>query len=224
MIALQSMWSRICLVGLLCVASSFAGARQHPDRATEQGEPGQFDYYLLSLSWSPSYCLTHPGDRRQCVGKGYGFVLHGLWPQFESGGYPENCAADAALTPDAEAVGRTLYPSPSLMQHEWQLHGTCSGLSAADYFRIADRALGAVRIPTPFEAPPVALSMTGAQIAANFRAANAGMPEDGLTVACSHGQLSEVRVCLSRDLAIRSCGRRVRSSCPSAAVQVPSSR
>ena len=217
-------WPRICLVGLLCLASSVAGARHHRERNIEGGEPGQFDYYLLTLSWSPTYCLTHPDDRPQCAGKGYGFVLHGLWPQFDSGGYPENCAADTRLSADAEAVGRTLYPSPKLMQHEWQRHGTCSGLEAVDYFRTADRALAAVRIPAPFEAPLATLTMSHGQIAAQFRAANPGMPEDGLTVACSRGELSEVRVCLSRDLTVRSCGRRVRSSCPSAAVQVPSSR
>src|SRR5579862_8734242 len=95
-------------------------ARHHRVANTEGGEPGQFDYYVLTLSWSPSYCLLHPDDRPQCGGKGYGFVLHGLWPQFDSGGYPQYCAADPTLPANAETVGRTIYPSPKLMQHEWQ--------------------------------------------------------------------------------------------------------
>lgn len=215
--------SAITLASLLCGVFSLADAR-HRRAAPIEGTPGQFDYYLLTLSWSPTYCLIHPNDRSECAHRGYGFVLHGLWPQFDSGGYPENCVPDSSLSPSAEAVGRTLYPSPSLMRHEWQRHGTCSGLDAADYFRTADRALAAVRIPSNLSAPATATTLTSAQINAEFHAANTGMPENALTVACSRGELSEVRVCLSRDLQLRSCGRGVRMSCPSGPIEVPSSR
>jgi ribonuclease T2 len=208
---------------LLCCFFPRADARHHRSDV-EGGEPGQFDYYLLTLSWSPTYCLTHNGDRAECGRRGYGFVLHGLWPQFDSGGYPENCQDDAGLSPAAEAAGRGVYPSPKLMRHEWQVHGTCSGLDAVGYFRTADRALAAVRIPEIFAAPPAPAQMTAERIAAAFRQANPGIPQIGLTVACSRGELSEVRICLSRDLMFRPCGRRVRSSCPSAPVQVPSAR
>ena len=210
-------------MGLLCIASTWTIARHHPSRAQE-GEPGEFDYYLLALSWAPTYCRTHLEDRAECAGKGYGFVLHGLWPQFDSGDYPEYCVSDVRLSADAEAVGLTVYPSPKLLRHEWETHGTCSGLDATAYFRTADRALGRVRVPAPFEAPASRFMMTGEQIAAQFRTANPGMPERGLAVACGRGELSEVRVCLSRDLKFRSCGERVRSSCPAAPVDVPAAR
>src|SRR6185437_16251115 len=124
----------------------------------------------------------------------------------------------------AEAAGRAVYPSPNLMRHEWQRHGTCSGLDAVDYFHTADRALASVRIPSNLAAPPTTVTMTSAQVAAEFRAANSGMPQNALTVGCSRGELSEVRLCLSRDLKLRSCGRGVRSSCPSSAIEVPASR
>ena len=208
---------------LVCGIFSLAQARHHRTPTTE-GVTGQFDYYLLTLSWSPTYCLIHPEDHSECARKGYGFALHGLWPQFDSGGYPQNCQSDVSLTPAAEAVGLTVYPSPKLLHHEWQRHGTCSGLDAVDYFRTADRALAAVRIPPSLTAPPASLLMTSAQIAAEFHAANPAMPQHGLTIACSRGELSEVRVCLTRDLMLRSCGRGVRSSCPSFPVEVPSMR
>jgi ribonuclease T2 len=207
---------------LLCLASSVAFARHH-QRAAQESEPGQFDYYLLSLSWSPTYCLTHQDDRAQCAGKGYGFVLHGLWPQYDSGGYPRDCA-DSPLTADAEALGQTLYPSPKLVAHEWAEHGTCSGMDAVAYFRTADRATAVVRIPEVFEAPVTALLMDSEQIASAFRAANPTLPEGSLAVMCSREQLSEVRICLSRTLAVRSCGRGVRSNCPSGPVQIRSTR
>ena len=208
---------------LLLVLSPVALAR-HPRTAPVGGAPGQFDYYLLTLSWSPSYCLVHPGDRNQCQGRGFGFVLHGLWPQFAAGGYPQACAADADLDREAQAVGRTLYPSPTLMRHEWERHGTCSGLSALEYFRTADRALAVAHIPAPFAAPRADQQLQPQQILAAFQAANPGLPPHSMTVACSHGELSEVQLCLTRELTPRSCGRGVRDRCAPGPVRIPSAR
>jgi ribonuclease T2 len=214
---------RFYVLLLLCLGCSIASARHHRHSDFQDGVPGQFDYYLLSLSWSPTYCLTHEDDRAQCAGKGYGFVLHGLWPQYDSGGYPRDCA-DSSLTADAQALGETLYPSPKLVQHEWAQHGTCSGMDAVAYFRTADRATAVVRIPEVFTAPRSMLLMSSEQIASAFRAANPTLLEDDLAVVCSRGQLSEVRVCLNRSLALRSCGRGVRSNCPRVPVQIRSTR
>jgi len=215
-------WTLLLTMGLVC-ASALA---RHHHRAPSAAEAvsGQFDYYLLSLSWSPSYCLTHQEDQVQCGSKGYGFVVHGLWPQYASGGYPQNCATPNTLTPEARRVGNSLYPSPKLVEHEWQRHGTCSGVDAINYFRTVDRAAAAVQVPAALQAPPNEQSLSAAQILAAFHAANARMPENGLIVACSRGELAEVRVCLDRNLAQMACGRGVRTTCPSAAVSVPASR
>ena len=210
------------LLGTLALL--FAGgadARHH--RETRGGSPGQFDYYLLTLSWSPAYCVLHPGDGAQCQGRGFGFVLHGLWPQFDAGGYPQYCG-DPRLPPDAAALGERIYPAPGLVRHEWERHGTCSALGPVGYFQAADRALAAVRIPAPLQAPRADLSMTGSQVMAAFQAANPGLPDHALTVACGRGELSEVRICLTRDLHPRDCGRGVRSSCPASPVLVRAAR
>ena len=212
----------ILIVGL---ASGGAFARHHHrPQGDSEAASGTFDYYLLSLSWSPSYCLTHPDDRSQCGGRGYGFVVHGLWPQYAAGGYPQNCATPNTLTEEARRVGNTVYPSPKLVDHEWQRHGTCSGLDAISYFRTADRAAAVVLFPQALQAPPAEQFMTAAQILAAFHATNPRMPANGLIVACSRGELSEVRVCLDRNLAPTQCGRGVRTTCPSNAVSVPASR
>jgi ribonuclease T2 len=210
-------------VALLVVGASAALARHH-HRTQTDSVAGQFDYYLLSLSWSPAYCLTHAEDRAQCGSKGLGFVLHGLWPQYDSGGYPQNCTTDNTLTGEARSIGRSIYPSPKLVSHEWDRHGTCSGLSAVDYFHTADRSAAAIKIPAMFEAPAANLQMSSGQILDAFRAANPGLPQDSLAVECSQGQLSEMRVCLTRDLKTRSCGRGVRSNCRDTTVQIRSSR
>jgi ribonuclease T2 len=214
---------------VLFAAAGIAYARHHGvhrDSGNSGAAPaiaGQYDFFLLSLSWSPSYCLTHSEDRAQCS-KGYGFVLHGLWPQNSNGGYPENCAPDAPLPADAEARGQTLFPSARLMQHEWQRHGSCSGLDALEYFNTADRALAVVRIPADLDAPTTSLSMDAAQIIAEFRAVNPAVPENGLVVSCNRAELSEVRVCLSKSLKPIECGRGVHSSCPDVALRIPAAR
>jgi ribonuclease T2 len=210
----------------LAVSTGVAEARHHPRSQGDTGAPavaGQFDYYLLSLSWSPSYCLIDRADRAQC-GKGYGFVLHGLWPQDLSGGHPESCAPAAPLSPAAAARGRTLFPSPKLVQHEWERHGSCSGMDAPAYFETADRALAAVKIPPVFDSPRAAQSMSAAQIRSRFRAANPALPDGALAITCRRDELAEVRVCLGKDLAPISCGRGVRSSCPDLALQIPAAR
>ncbi len=83
-------------LGLIFIALTFAAssayARHHQSSANSDSQAGQFDYFVLSLSWAPTYCLTHAGDGAECAGKGYGFVVHGLWPQFDAGGYPEKCS------------------------------------------------------------------------------------------------------------------------------------
>ena len=205
----------ILALGLL---SPLALARHHSHYGASPNAPGHFDYYLLSLSWSPSYCLVHPGDRDQCQGRGFGFVLHGLWPEFNARGHPQNCASNIDLDQEAEAVGRTLYPSPALMQHEWKQHGTCSGLNAVAYFRTADRALAVLHIPSMLEAPRQDQHLLPAQILEAFRAANPTLPPHAMTVTCNRAALSEVRLCLTQGLLPRPCGHAVNDSCPASPI------
>src|SRR5580692_9741169 len=81
---------------LLC-AAGVASAR-HRSHA-EAGTPGEFDYYLLSLSWSPAFCLSSPGAA-ECNGpRRFGFIVHGLWPQYERG-WPQNCDVRGAVPED----------------------------------------------------------------------------------------------------------------------------
>ncbi|HVW71397.1 MAG TPA: ribonuclease T2 [Steroidobacteraceae bacterium] len=219
----STLWRRALVVISLALAATGTQARHHYTGGGT-GEPGRFDYYVLSLSWAPTYCLTHPDDGAECSGRGYGFVLHGLWPQYDAGGYPENCPSQFELSAEAVSRGRTIYPSERLLRHEWREHGTCSGLDALGYLRAADRATASVRIPPPLEAPPSDQSLTAMQVIDLFRSANPQMPDHSMTVSCSRGELAEVHVCLTKDLAVRSCGRGVRTTCPHAAVTLPAFR
>lgn len=232
-LARQSLFAAlICLVSVTAMARHHGG---HPSTPTSQGRgqsggnasvgtAGQFDYYLLTLSWSPTYCVLHPNDVDQCGGKGFGFVLHGLWPQYAAGGYPQNCATPQTLAKEAITYGVHVFPSPKLIQHEWGKHGTCSGFDALGYFKTADSALASVQVPQAMQAPTTTLSMPAADIAAAFVSANPGMSTNSIVVACSGPELAEVRVCLNRDLTPMSCGKGVRSSCRPGAVRMPSAR
>jgi ribonuclease T2 len=185
--------------------------------------PGRFDYYLMSLSWSPSYCLTHFDDAMQCASKGFGFVLHGLWPQNRNGDWIQHCESDAE--PDPATIERTLafMPSRSLIAHEWQTHGTCSGLDPKSYFDLADRAFASVKVPTALATPRSPPALSAAEIVRGFVAVNPRFDERMLSVVCHDGaELVEVRICLDKEtLAPQACSGRVRNSCRSGALKIP---
>lgn len=209
----------LCLLWLL-FAAPIADARD-----TRGFRAGVFDDYLLALSWSPTYCLTHADDAGQCgATKGYGFVLHGLWPQFRAGPYPQDCETRERLTPQAVAFGATIFPSRSLIAHEWQKHGTCSGLDALRYFRLADQARTAIRVPATFESPRRTQTTTAAGIVAAFVGANPGLPAAAVVPVCSGAVLAELRICLDRQLSPLACATNVRSNCGQRPVRVPAVR
>lgn len=182
-----------------------------------------FDYYVLAMSWSPTYCLMHSQDKNQC-GKGYGFVLHGLWPQYKAGGYPQFCQTSEQLSRDAIIYGVSLFPSPSLIRHEWDKHGTCSGMGSLDYFKTADKALASIRVPSSMQAPVKPLFMPAKAIASAIQQANPELPANSVAVSCSGPELSEVRVCMSKDLKAIACGKGVSTACRTGNIRMPSVR
>lgn len=174
-----------------------------------------FDYYLLSLSWSPEHCSSAAGrnDSQQCgPGRQFGFVVHGLWPQNESG-YPEACGPAGTLPKPLVDEMLTLMPSTRLIHHEWEKHGTCSGLPATEYFQKIRSAYQVVKIPAEYRQPGVPVYVAPRKLKQQFLDANPGMTEHSVAVLCSGRYLQEVRVCFSRDLKPRPCGRDVRDRC-----------
>lgn len=202
-------------------ASSAAPARH---RGHGSGIPGQFDYYLLSLSWSPAFCLESP-DGEECHGpRRYGFIAHGLWPQNEHG-WPEHCAVHVPV-PDEVVRGIVdLMPARALIYHEWSAHGTCSGLPPAQFFALVRRAYASIVIPQPLRHPAATLEEPTAAVAAAFLRANPRMAPDSIVVTCSTRgtpELREVRLCLDRNLAPRSCAAdAARSACRAPALLIP---
>ena len=165
--------------------------------------PGQFDYYAVSLSWSPSYCATRR-DADQC-GRGLGFVLHGLWPQYEKG-YPKSCSTEKlpGAVRDSYAA---IFPSPKLIGHEWKEHGTCSGLGPEAYFALSSRLKDKLVIPKHYQQAAAPVRATPGEFVQLFRAANPGNPVNSVLPFCGDGGrfLREVHACYTRDGVARTC-------------------
>ncbi len=186
---------------------------RHP-RGAADSRAG-FDFYLLNLSWSPEFCVTHP-TQPECA-RHLGFVLHGLWPQNADGTYPQHCSEDPP--PSNPADFRDLYPDAGLLRHEWQTHGTCSGLAPERYFETARQAVQEVRIPQQLSGLDHQTSMSPDAILSLFTAANPSLGRESLALSCGNNYLTAVEVCLGMDLHPVAC-QQVRS-CRANSVRIP---
>ena len=180
--------------------------------------PGDFDFYVLALSWSPTHCASEAGQGRdddlQCrSGRAYGFVVHGLWPQFTQG-WPTYCSTDAPRRVGSAVMEAAVKVSPSqkLVQHQWEKHGTCSGLGQGAYFRAAARAAGSVRMPEAFVRPDRPVVTSADAVRQEFLRKNPFLEASALVVTCRRKDIGEVRVCLDKELRPRACSPQVRRS------------
>jgi ribonuclease T2 len=193
-----------------------------------QNTPGEFDYYVLSLSWSPSFC-EEVADRSsggrsqqaQCGGRPFSFVVHGLWPQYEHG-YPESCDRDSWLGRNIMTSMLDLMPAPGLIFNEWKKHGTCSGLSPRAYFDTIRKARAGVKIPPEFIDLADTKTVSPAEVEDAFIKVNPGLSASGVAVTCNRrSRLSEVRICMTKDLQFRACDEADRRSCRRDQVTMP---
>ena len=181
-----------------------------------QDVAGQFDYYVLSLSWQPAWC-SRTGDERDAPecrdGTGRDFTVHGLWPQYDRG-WPQDCATSerAPSRRDSESMA-DIMGAGGLAWYQWQKHGRCTGLSAESYFAATRAALESVTIPQVFDDLDRDISLSPGIVEEAFLEANPGLGPDGVTVTCRDGALAEVRICLTRDLQPRDCAPDARRDC-----------
>jgi ribonuclease T2 len=195
----------------------------------KRGEPGKFDFYLLALSWSPSFCETsrerNPNRTDpQCSSRPYAFVVHGLWPQYERG-FPQNCQVPAPRLPRTIADSMLdLMPSPRLVFHEWDSHGTCTGMSGAQYFDTVRKARVAVTIPVEYRTIGEPLIVKPADVAAAFVRSNPGLSTAALQVSCDGRRLTGVHICMNKNLSFRDCGEVSGRSCRANTVVMPPTR
>ncbi len=196
------------LVLLLAISAAAEPRKRKHSRNEESASAGDFSYYLLSMSWAPDFCAGPTGDKdpRECGrGRKVGFVVHGLWPQSEQGRGPQRCGSARPVSQAIIDVTLRYVPTESLIQHEWANHGTCSGLTSADYFAALRRARDSIKIPAMLQAPAQEQELAPAQIEDEFAKANPSFPKAAFRVSCTRGQLQEARICFNKDLSPRAC-------------------
>ncbi|WP_439156424.1 ribonuclease T2 family protein [Yoonia sp.] len=195
------------LLTALCLIASPAWAND---------ETADFDYYVMSLSWSANWCVLE-GDARnspQCDSTAdFDWILHGLWPQYETG-YPAHCHTNqrapsrAQTTEMADVMG-----TPGLAWYQWNKHGVCAGLPADEYFALARQAFASIVRPPVFRRIDRMITVPASVIEAAFLRDNPSLSADQITITCKDGHIQEARICLTRDLAFRTCGPDVIRDC-----------
>ena len=177
---------------------------------------GAFDYYVLALSWSPTWCALEGEARQspQCdADADFGWVMHGLWPQFHRG-WPSYCRS--SVRPPSRAMSAAMADimgSPGLAWYQWKKHGVCSGLEAQDYYTHARRAYEAVTRPAVFRNLGKEVSLPASVVEEAFLKENPQLEPDMITITCKAGRIQEARICLSKSLEPVPCGRDVVRDC-----------
>jgi ribonuclease T2 len=183
----------------------------------------QFDYYVMTLSWAPGFCDLggQQTSSPECAeGSGQGFVVHGLWPDNEYRPNPEACRGQDATPADLDDE-HGVYPNDRLAAYEYRKHGTCTGLSAHDYFTTVRSVRTRLKIPEMFQAPSEQLKMAPEEIEQAFMTANANLHPDNMAISCSNGELVDVRFCLAKDLSSYAVCRKVaRHTCQRASLVI----
>jgi len=174
-------------------------------------EEKDFAYYVLVLSWSPDFCVTNvkAAGTPQCeVGRKYGFVLHGLWPQYEKG-YPESCSTEKL--PNTLKNKCEIFPTTGLCHHEWEKHGTCSKLGAEGYLDFAAKLKNTLVIPNSYKTPEKPIRTNVEQLKTEFVSINEGFSNNSIAPYCSGSGrfLKEVFFCFDKEGKSRTCSAEV---------------
>jgi ribonuclease T2 len=196
----------------ICLTICFGmGTAVAADRASIAGE---FDYYVMSLSWSPQYCASSDDpDENQCGARRYSLVVHGLWPQYDNGGFPQACSAERAVPQAIVDSMLDIMPSKTLIQHEWDKHGTCSGLSVENYFRLTRQIYNTISIPNKYKQPTDYIITNVRDLESDLIGLNPNLDGSKIAVDCTGRFLQEIRVCYDKNNQPRVCGRKVSDKC-----------
>ena len=208
---MRTMLLPVCLLVVACVVFTASGIAKHKKNQSSSTSSsafaGDFDYYLLTLSWAPEFCATNPIGRTsvECAPNHHmGLVVHGLWPQYNNGKWPQDCATTPPVASATVDHMMPIMPGQSLIQHEWSKHGTCSGLSVKDYFTAIEKLYTGLNVPEDFKRPIERSETSPSKIEKEFAIANQA-PEGAFRVSCPQNEFSAVEICLAKDLQYQAC-------------------
>ncbi len=103
--------------------------------------------------------------------------------------------------------------SAGLAWYQWKKHGRCAGLPPRDYFSLSREAYRSVARPEAFRRLDRDVTLPARVVEEAWLEANPRLEPDMLTVTCREGHVQEVRICLTKALAPRSCGPDVVRDC-----------
>ena len=199
----------LLLLAAICVSFTTPGYCKKKKKSTSSStSTARFDYYLLTLSWAPEFCATNASGGRNSTecdpDKHMGLVVHGLWPQYNNGKWPQDCASTLPVSSATVNHMLPIMPGKQLIQHEWAKHGTCSGLTVKDYFAAIEKLYTGLTIPEDFQQPSNSVRTTATDIEAKFATAN-NAPKEAFRVSCPQNEFSAVEICLTKALSYQTC-------------------
>jgi len=213
----------VCLMVAICLSLVGTSSAKHKKASSDSSSASsaEFDYYLLTLSWAPQFCATNANGKgtAECdPDKHMGLVVHGLWPQYNNGKWPQDCSSTPPVSTATVNHMLPIMPGKQLIQHEWAKHGTCSGLAVADYFAAIEKLYTGLTVPDDFKKPADAAQTSPGDIEAAFASAN-NAPKGAFRVSCPQNDFSAVEICLTKDLQYQACPTTVKE-CRSGQVKV----
>ncbi|KAH9181609.1 hypothetical protein AeNC1_016414 [Aphanomyces euteiches] len=143
------------------------------------GTSGSFDFYVFSQSWQPYFCTT--GNHRGCENPtdfmSSNLTIHGLWPNYNSGGFPSFCGGSALTQSDIDQVGAD---------------SVAHGVDQAAYVQAA------IDIETKLGTPSIISNNIGSTVSYRDLIDAYGSGNVALRCAGCDNALSEVRTCYDR--------------------------
>ena len=206
------MGNRIATIALVVVVScslTWNGCAKHKKQPPPVSDTAtsDFDYFLLTLSWAPEFCASNSSGRSSAEcdpNKHMGLVVHGLWPQYDNGKWPQDCTSTPPVASATVNHIMPIMPGKELIQHEWANHGTCSGLSAHDYFGVIEKLYNELQVPPNFKKPSSSSAAVPTDIEQKFAKAN-NAPKGAFRISCPQNEFLAVEICLSKDFEYQAC-------------------
>lgn len=217
------------IIAVFSIASTVSFAEVINGDGAISSHQRKFDYFILALQWPGTYCRRSQkccSKNGCCRGENAPtrFTIHGLWPQYNNGGWPSCCTKShfdmdkiSTLRDDLDKYWPSLScGSPSACNgrkgsfwgHEWEKHGTCALSVIPDeyeffrtsliiYFKynVSEVLSEAGYVPSNSEKYPIGGIISAIQNAFHTT------PE----IACSNGAVVELRLCFYKDFKPRDC-------------------
>ncbi len=186
------------------------------------GNPGDFDFYVFSQSWSATFCQSHP-SYIGCISPTefmrMNLTTHGLWSSFlkprDSYSWPSCCQGDK-YSISQQTINKyqteldRFWPSEqgispiesTLWYHEVQEHGSCTLLSESDF---VSQVLSMSTTFSILQTPHIIQSNVGGSI--TFSQLQEVYQKFDTFLDCGDDgeTLTEIRTCFSKDFQQINC-------------------